>query len=161
MSTGEEGRRREKGVLEQNEMMEILLTSARDLLDMDVAFVSEFSEDRLVFRALVGYAESFGWEEGGSIPLDASYCKRLIDGSLPGAVPDSEADARTRDLEATRDSNIGSYVGVPLELSDGRLYGTLCCLSHAPNPFLGEYDLEGLRKLARQTVEEIEREGLV
>ena len=156
-----EGGRREQGALEHHEMMEILLTSARDLLDMDVAFVSEFSEDRLVFRALVGEAESFGWEEGQSIPLEGSFCKRLIDEGRLGPVPDAREDARTRDLEVTREAGIGSYVGVPLVLSDGRLYGMLCCVSRAPNPYLAEYDLEGLKKLARQTVEEIERDGLV
>ena len=155
------GPRREAGVLEPVVLMEILLTSARDLFDMDVAFVSEFSEGRLIFRALVGDAESFGWKEGESIPLEVSYCKRLIDGSLPGIVPDAGHNACTRDLEATRKAGIGSYVGVPLKLSDGRLYGTLCCLSHAPNHFLAQCDLEGIKKLAHETVAEIERKGFL
>ncbi len=34
---------------------------ARETLEMDVAFVSRFAEDRMEFRALEGDAESFGW----------------------------------------------------------------------------------------------------
>jgi GAF domain-containing protein len=151
----EEERARSGRILEET------LSSVTDLLEMDVAFVSEFVEDRLVFRALKGDAPSFGWEEGGSIPLEESYCKRVIDGRLPSAVPDATGDERTRDLRITREAGIGSYVGVPLKLSDGRPYGTLCCLSHSPDPWLAERDVRLMEGLARETVSRLEREGLL
>jgi hypothetical protein len=44
----------------------------------------------LVFRVLEGDAESFGWREGKSFPLDASYCKRVLDGRIPNTVPDAK-----------------------------------------------------------------------
>jgi len=40
--------------------IEYMLRDVREALQMDVAFVSKFSEDQLVFRALEGDAESFG-----------------------------------------------------------------------------------------------------
>ena len=40
--------------------IEYMLRDVREALQMDVAFVSQFSEDQLVFRALEGDAESFG-----------------------------------------------------------------------------------------------------
>jgi hypothetical protein len=49
---------------------------------MDVAFVSKFDGDQLVFRNLEGDAESFGWREGESFPIDESYCKRVLDGRI-------------------------------------------------------------------------------
>src|SRR3712207_7330600 len=55
-------------------------STVREALEMDVAFVSEFAGDQLVFRALEGDAESFGWQEGEGFPLDESYCKRVLDG---------------------------------------------------------------------------------
>ena len=61
---------------------------------MDVAFVSEFAADQLVFRKLEGDADSFGWREGQSFPLDESYCKRVLDGRVPDVVP--ARGARTR-----------------------------------------------------------------
>ena len=45
------------------EVLERALAAAREELGMDVAFVSEFTEERMVFRRLFGDAESFGWRE--------------------------------------------------------------------------------------------------
>src|SRR5215213_11884225 len=63
--------------------IEHLLHDVRETLQMDVAFISKFSEDQLVFRALEGDAEFFGWQEGKSFPIDESYCKRVLDGQIP------------------------------------------------------------------------------
>src|SRR5215204_5074039 len=38
------------------------------------AFVSEFTEQRMVFRKLAGEAESFGWKEDESVPVDDTFC---------------------------------------------------------------------------------------
>src|SRR5215204_4822909 len=61
------------------EKIKSLLSLVRENLQMDLAFVSEFAGDQLVFRALEGDAESFGWREGEGIPLDESYCKRVLE----------------------------------------------------------------------------------
>ena len=116
------------------------MTLARETLGMDVAFVSRFAEDTMEFRALEGDAESFGWQEGGGVPLEGTFCKRVVDGSLPNVVPDARVDERVSGLEVTTKADIGSYVGLPLRFSDGRIYGTLCCLSHSPEPSLRERD---------------------
>src|SRR3712207_2847931 len=71
------------------ETVERVLVAAREMLGMDVAFVAEFADGRMVFRAFGGDAESFGWEEGASLPLEDTYCRRLIEGRLPSAVPDA------------------------------------------------------------------------
>src|SRR5215208_6865872 len=55
------------------EKIKSLLSLVRENLQMDVAFVSEFAGDQLVFRALEGDAGSFGWREGEGFPLDESY----------------------------------------------------------------------------------------
>lgn len=128
-------------------------------MDMEVAFVSEFADDRLVFRAFGGDAASFGWEEGGSIPLAGSYCKRVIDGTLPNVVPDATRDGRVKDLTVTREAGIGSYCGVPLRLSDGTLYGTPCCVSRSPDPWLREKDLGLMENVAQRLVRSLESVG--
>ena len=112
------------------------------------------------FRALEGDAGSFGWQEGGSVPLDGTFCKRVVEGSLPSVVPDARSDERVSALEVTRKADIGSYVGLPLRFSDGRIYGTLCCLSHSPEPSLQERDAKFMGVLARLVADQIEREEL-
>ena len=128
---------------------------------MDVAFVSEFAGDRLVFRAVEGDAGSFGWQEGQGFPLDESYCKRVLDGHLPWAVPNAGREEATRDLRVTTEAGIGSYCAVPLVLSDGLPYGTLCCVSHESDPWLRERDLGLMGRTARRLVEDLERRGLL
>ena len=141
------------------EEIERMLSDVRRALGMDVAFVSEFAGDRLVFRALEGDAESFGWREGESFPLDESYCKRVLDGRVPDAVRDAGREDATRDLRVTTEADMGSYCAVPLMLSDGRLYGTLCCVSHEPDPWLRDRDLGIMERTARWLVEQLERRG--
>jgi hypothetical protein len=132
--------------------IEDMLRDVRVALNMDVAFVSQFSEDQLVFRAFEGDAESFGWREGENFPIDESYCKRVLDGRIPRVVPDAR-----RDLRVTSEADMGCYCAVALVLSDGRLYGTLCCVSHEADPGLRERDLGIMERTARWLVEQLER----
>lgn len=141
--------------------LEQMLSGLREALEMDVVFVSEFAGDRLIFRALEGDGESFGWRKGVEFPLDETYCKRVIDGRISNVVPDARTVDETKDLCVTSEADIGSYAAVPLVLSDGRLYGTLCCVSHVPDPWLRERDLHLMEKLAHELVRRLEKDGLL
>lgn len=138
--------------------VERVLAAAKEELGMEVAFVSEFAEQRMIFRKLVGEAESFGWQEGESIPLDDTYCRLLIEGRLPSVIPDANGNEWVEPLDVTGEAGIGSYVGAPIKFSDGQLYGTLCALSHSPDPSLNERDVQFMRVLARLVAEHLERE---
>jgi signal transduction histidine kinase len=135
-----------------------ILQTAREELGMEVAFISEFDQQRMVFRKLAGEAESFGWREGEGVPLDDTFCRLLLKGRLPNAIPDVKADERVRFLQITGKADVGSYVGAPIRFSDGTLYGTLCVLSHSPDPSLGKHDGHFVRVLARLVAEQMERE---
>ncbi len=135
-----------------------VLEAAKQELGMEVAFVSEFTRQRMIFRKLVGEAESFGWQEEASVPLDDTFCQLLLEGRLPNVIPDAKADGRVKILEVTGKADIGSYVGAPIRFSDGHLYGTLCVLSHSPNPSLMVRDAQFLKVLACLVAEQIERE---
>jgi signal transduction histidine kinase len=138
--------------------VEWVLEAAKKELGMEVAFVSEFTQRRMVFRKLVGEAESFGWQEDDSVPLDDTLCRLLLEGRLPNVIPDTKADGRVNFLNVIGKADIGSYVGAPIRFSDGRLYGTFCVLSHSPEPSLAERDAQFVRVLARLVAEQIERE---
>ncbi len=139
--------------------IEDMLRDVREAFQMDVAFVSKFDGDQLVFRKLEGDAESFGWQEGESFPIDESYCKRVLDGRVPRVVPDAKREEATKDLRVTSEADMGCYCAVALVLSDGRLYGTLCCVSHEADPGLRERDLGIMERTARWLVEQLERRG--
>ena len=148
------------GLHQPPERIESLLSLVRENLQMDVAFVSEFAGDQFVFRALEGDGRSFGWRQGEGFPLDESYCKRVLDGRLPNVVSDARREGSTKDLWVTSEANIGSYVAVPVVLSDERPYGTLCCVSHKADPGLRERDLGLMEGVARELSRQIQREGL-
>lgn len=129
---------------------------------MDAAFVTEVSGAGIELRAMEDDTKpSFGLTAGTSIPLAESYCKQVIDGRLPNTVPDAEAEERTSGLDVTREAGIGAYAGFPLRLSDGSVYGALCCLSHSPDPRLRDRDLRLTGELARGLTVRREREGFL
>ena len=138
--------------------VERVLAAAKEELGMEIAFVSEFAEQRMIFRKLVGEAESFGWQEGESISLDDTFCQLLMEGCLPSVIPDANGNELVRPLNVTDQARIGSYVGVPIKFSDGYFYGTFCALSHSPDPSLNERDAQFMRVLARLVAEHLERE---
>jgi EAL domain-containing protein (putative c-di-GMP-specific phosphodiesterase class I) len=84
----------------------------------------------------------------------------MVDGHLPNAVPDSARDARVRDLPTTREAGIGAYVGVPLHLANGELYGTFCCLSREARPGLDDRDVAVLRMLSELLADELEDDAV-
>ena len=124
------------------EIVERALAAAREELGMDVAFVSEFTEQYMVFRDLVGDAESFGWREGESIPLDNTFC-RLLMAERP-AEPDPRHQKRRARQRPRGDWHSGNRLlrGYPCQVLRWPSYGTLCTLSHSPNPSLRERDTQ-------------------
>ena len=142
-----------------SEAIERILSLARAALDMDVAVIGAFDGD-FVVQAVDGEHEWFDLEVGSRIPVEQTYCRRMTQGDLPYLVTDAVADARTADLPITRESGIGAYVGVPIRLWDGTLYGTLCCLSRSAEPSLNVRDVRFLRVLAEIVADQLDREQL-
>lgn len=139
--------------------IERVLELARRHLQMDVSFISEFTEGKQIYRAVHGRAESFGIVLGDGPELLTTYCRQMIEGALPNVVPDSRADPRVSRLATTVERRIGSYLGVPLRLSDGSLYGTFCCMSHGPES-LDARDAGFMSMLAEVLVEALDAQQL-
>jgi EAL domain-containing protein (putative c-di-GMP-specific phosphodiesterase class I) len=142
-----------------SDAVERILSLARAALDMDVALVGRFDGD-YVIQAVEGENEWFDLEAGMRIPADQTYCQHMVQGELPHLIPDAAEDERTADLPVTREAGIGAYVGVPIRLWDGTLYGTLCCLSRAAEPSLNQRDVRFMRVLAEILADQLDREGL-
>jgi EAL domain-containing protein (putative c-di-GMP-specific phosphodiesterase class I) len=135
-------------LLPARDSMERLLALARTHLGMEVVIVSEFTGEEQVLRHLEGDPEAFGLQTGAGARLSDTYCWRVANGHLPPVIPDARADIRVRDLEVTWEADIGSYIGAPIRFSDGRVYGSVCCLSHSANPSLRDRDAEFMTVLA-------------
>ena len=135
-----------------------LLKDVRQLLQMDIAFVAEFVGDQCVIRKL----DTAGPEKhmpmvGEGTPLEESYCQRIVDGRLPRAIPDTSALPESRALAASERIDIKAYLSAPVLLKDGRIYGTLCCISHHRRSALGIRQADALKKVATLVGAEIDR----
>lgn len=121
---------------------------------MQIAWIAEFHDGELHFRSADGDRDHFGIDRGTSLPLDESFCQTLAGGQASSVIGDSAEDPAVAGLEIAK--RIRSYVGVPIGLPDGTLYGTLCCASRQPDHDLGERDVSFLRDLAMRVAQEIE-----
>lgn len=128
---------------------------------MEVAFASKFADGQQVFHHLKGDGDSFGIAEGGALPLEQTYCQRVLDGRLPNVIPDVRAEERATSLPITEAADVGAFVSVPLIFSDGHVHGTLCAGSHQAKPSLGYRELRFMHVFARLVADQIEREALM
>ena len=115
-----------------------LVESARRVAGGEVAWLAHFHGDEYVFAAISGDEDFFDQNEGDSLPLSDSYCVRMVNGEIPNAIPDARRHPTTRDLARATNGTIGSYVGVPVRLPKGDLYGSLCSASRAARPISPE-----------------------
>jgi EAL domain-containing protein (putative c-di-GMP-specific phosphodiesterase class I) len=83
---------------------------------------------------------------------------RVVDGRLPELIPDACVNVEALKLAATRAVPVGAHLSVPIRLSDGRVYGTFCCFSHAPNTTLTERDLNVMRVFSDMAADQIQHD---
>ena len=133
------------------------LAAARELLGMQLAYIAEANEDEFRFLALDGDAARFGGPSPGTtVPRTDTLCDRMLRGRIGNVVSDVASTPGADD--ATRSVGVGAYVGVPVRLVDGTVYGSLCCVSDHPSPGLRERDARLLDVLARIIADQIDRE---
>jgi EAL domain-containing protein (putative c-di-GMP-specific phosphodiesterase class I) len=125
---------------------------------MDVAYVARFEDGRQMIRAATGDAASFDLHVGSGPPLQETYCARMVRGQIPSVIPDTAAVPEVAALPITARSGIGAYIGVPLHLPNGEVYGTFCCLNHQPALGLDERDVAFLALLSDLLAEDIVEE---
>lgn len=156
-SPGRELVRLEEIVLaDHRERIDRALEAARELLDMDVAYLSEFADDDQIVRRVCGDSAAFGLSPGKRIPIEETYCARMVAGQIPNVIPVTADEPGVRDLPATAAGSIGSYAGVPVQTADGRVFGTLCCAGQARTD-LGDHHTRLMRVLAQLVADALER----
>lgn len=78
-----------------------------------------------------------------------SFCSRMVKGLGPNYAPTSDDIPAYRTAPIARQVPIESYLGTPIRLSDGSLFGTLCAISPKPQQ---EPDLTSFQKKLLQAV---------
>lgn len=143
-----------------DDTVERVLRMLRERLGMDAVFVSEFVASRRHLRFVDRNDAAPPMAVGDSVELEATFCKRVVDGRLPEIITDVRPllrDILPEDLAAQ--TRMGSHLSTPVVMIDGSVFGTLCCFSTEPSPSLRDQDLTTLRHCARLVARKLELAG--
>lgn len=133
-----------------------VLKLLRVRMGMDVVFVSEFVEGRRVFRNVSQAPGVNLLTPGEGEPLEQSWCQRVVDGRLPQFMADARKDPVAAPLLKDLPFPIGTHISTPVVLSNGEVYGTLCCFSFEPNGQASPEDLARLKLTARLAAQRLD-----
>ena len=136
-----------------------IVAVAQQFLAMDVAYLAEMDDGTQTLAVLSGDGDSFGVHEGFALDADGTYCQRMLAGRVANAVPAVVDESELAALSITEKAGIGSYVGVPVTLRNGHLYGTLCAISHDATPALDEAQVDVMSSLAHLIADHIEHDA--
>jgi GAF domain-containing protein len=127
----------------------------RDLLDTDVAVLTEIRDGCEIARRVDGQWPGWGNLQDTSLALENTFCQRMLDGRIGNYVRDAKSDVRVSDLAMARHLGVRAWIGVPIQLSDMRLY-VLCCLASESRPNIGEREVRLLAGLAESVRAELQ-----
>ncbi|HCR56860.1 MAG TPA: diguanylate cyclase [Raoultella sp.] len=121
--------------------LELLVRQLLEMLELVTRMESTYLTriDLSAQRQLVMYAHNSSEmtiPEGFSVPWNESLCKRAIDDNC---LFSNEVASRWRSCIAAQELGITTFFSIPVRLTDGSLYGTLCATSRQKQP----YNLEG------------------
>lgn len=134
-----------------------ILALMRVELAMDIVFVSKAVGDVVIATHATSDPGEAGIQ-GMSLPKEHSLCQRVLDGRLPAVIPDVAALRVTHEVPIAPLAP-GAYMAAPVWLRSGTLCGTLCCLSWATSPELGQRHYERLQMSARQIARLVNEAG--
>lgn len=140
--------------------LQLVVAGLREHLGMDVAFVGVFEGGQRRIRTVAERPDAPSVLPVDTCdPLEESYCARVADGRTPEFIPDARYEPSVADLPVTTQLPVGTHLSVPIRLSDGTVYGTLCGFTREPDPQLQARELGVLRLVARLLATHLERES--
>jgi len=115
-------------------------------VDAEAILRRVLAADQLLSHEFDGDPEPLGLAEGLRLPVSESLCQELRE--TGGLLPDVVGDPRWGSVVVARQGRIGGYVGVPVLLDDGRVFGALCGASAERRLGIDEREVRFLRVLA-------------
>lgn len=108
-----------------------IMELAQQLVGSRTFFIGILDED---FSVLKVYSKENGSKitEGMVFPIVLSVCN-LVTCEGPVVINNTKLDTRTSELETIYEAKVGSYLGTPIVLENGTLFGTFCAVD--PNPY--------------------------
>lgn len=140
---------------QESDVVEQALAAAQEHLAMDASYITTIDARHQTIHAMVGDEDIVARYQGTVFPVEQTYCMRMLGGEIPSVVPDTRAEPAISGLPVTQE--VHAYVGVPVQLADGRVHGTFCCVSREPRPELGPDELRFMQTLAGIVATRVDR----
>jgi GAF domain-containing protein len=133
-----------------NDAIRAILEEVCAVTDMGFAAVARVTDTRWIAAQMIDKLE-FGLDPGDELDIKTTICDEIRD-SGQTIIIDSVADNpdwRTHPVPIIY--GFKSYVSIPLYLSDGSFYGTLCAIDPFPRRLTAPATVEILTGLAERT----------
>ena len=137
-----------------------LVHLVRKHLNMQVAFIAKFENGRRIFQSIDSSLQQCPISIGQYDLEEDTYCRKIADNNLDPIINDTNKNDITKNMGVTKALNIGSYIGLPIILSSGKVYGTFCCFSDKHDDSLNDRDISYLGLIAEIAGELIEEREL-
>lgn len=139
------------------EASQVALGTIARMIGVRSAFVSRLDSQMMTLLDVWEDA-GCGFEAGAAVPLEDTFCQLVRATSEPMIVEDAANDVRVQNLATRSQFGIGCYLGVPITLDNGEVFGTLCLLDPQPRRFSAD-QVAALSIMASQIGGLIEREA--
>lgn len=136
---------------ENTAVFDAICEATRKLLDCPIAHISVVEDDTQWYKSVVGI-------ELDRMPKDNSFCAHTIMSGEPMVVPDLSTDPRFQAHPMVAEGGPGArfYAGVPLILSSGQRFGSLCGLDLVPHEAPSDQQMAILADLGKAVVAALE-----
>ena len=136
---------------ESTPVFDAICEATRKLLNCPIAHISVVEDDTQWYKSVVGI-------ELDRMPKNNSFCAHTIMSGKPMIVPDLSVDPRfeTHPMVADGGPGVRFYAGVPLILSSGQRFGSLCGLDLVPHEAPSDYQIAILEDLGKAVVAALE-----
>ena len=126
---------------------------ARRGLGVQSALVSVLDPQRQTFKGHDGLTGDLASQ--GGLPTRDSLCRLVVASGELLLVQDGRSDPLVRESTTVVERHVTAYAGIPLEVADGEVVGTLCVLDPEPREWTQD-DVEFLGELAALAVTEMD-----
>ncbi|MEW6980536.1 GAF domain-containing protein [Bacillus pumilus] len=115
-----------------------ILNMMSQFIDVNTLFIAKNDQNTNQIVKVLNHDEQL-LEEGEELPYEKTFCKLAVDYQDTLVIPDISLDDRSRYLEVTKRLQGGSFIGVPIDFTDGTNYGTICGLDLRAQQFTEEH----------------------
>ena len=109
-----------------------VLSFLRQRLDFDLWMVTRTEGNDWITLQVEDHG--YNIKEGSVFCWSDSFCSRMVKGRGPCIAPKVSAIPAYIEAPIGRKVSIGAYIGIPIVLSDGSLFGTLCAIDPNSKP---------------------------